>query len=141
MKKIKVSTLLEKGSHSLMNDVVIGTAKILEDAEIVLKIDDLLKERGITQQDLAMMTGMRIGTVSQIVNGKGISFNKVQLLAIMVALQVTNLSDLIEFRLPQDIKEKYEQNSKEWVETREMPFELKELYRDNMVKATVNKLK
>lgn len=124
-----------------MNDVVIGTAKILEDAEIVLKIDDLLKERGITQQDLAMMTGMRIGTVSQIVNGKGISFNKVQLLAIMVALQVTNLSDLIEFRLPQDIKEKYEQNSREWVETREMPIELKELYRDNMVKATVNKLK
>ncbi|MCY7797582.1 XRE family transcriptional regulator, partial [Bacillus spizizenii] len=73
--------------------------------------------------------------------GKGISFNKVQLLAIMVALQVTNLSDLIEFRLPQDIKERYEQNSKAWVETREMPFELKELYRDNMVKATVNKLK
>ncbi|MCY8796295.1 MULTISPECIES: helix-turn-helix domain-containing protein [Bacillus subtilis group] len=140
MKKMKVSTMLE-GSHSLMNDVVIGTAKILEDAEIVLKIDDLLKERGITQQDLAMMTGMRIGTVSQIVNGKGISFNKVQLLAIMVALQVTNLSDLIEIRLPQDLKERYEQNSESWVKTREMPFELKELYRDNMVKATVNKLK
>ncbi|MEC1647616.1 helix-turn-helix domain-containing protein [Bacillus halotolerans] len=140
MKKMKVSTILE-GSHSLMNDVVVGTAKLLEDAEIVLKIDDLLKERGITQQDLALMTGMRIGTVSQIVNGKGISFNKVQLLAIMVALQVSDLSELIEFRLPPETKEKFDHNSKKWKETREMPFELKEIYRDNALKATVNKLK
>ncbi|ADP32861.1 helix-turn-helix domain-containing protein [Bacillus atrophaeus] len=140
MKKMKVSTILD-GSHSLMNDVVVGTARLLEDAEIVLKIDDLLKERGITQQDLALMTGMRIGTVSQIVNGKGISFNKVQLLAIMVALQVSDLSELIEFRLPPETKEKFDNNSQEWKETREMPFELKELYRDNALKATVNKLK
>lgn len=40
MKKMKVSTILD-GSHSLMNDVVVGTARLLEDAEIVLKIDDL----------------------------------------------------------------------------------------------------
>lgn len=84
---------------------------------------------------------MRIGTVSQIVNGKGISFNKVQLLAIMVALQVSDLSELIEFRLPPETKEKFDNNSQEWKETREMPFELKELYRDNALKATVNKLK
>lgn len=140
MKKMKVGTILE-GSHSLMNDVVIGTAKFLEDAEIIIRIDELLKERGITQQDLAMMTGMRIGTVSQIVNGKGISFNKVQLVAIMQALQVSSLSQIIEIRLPEAKKEAFDENSKHWIETREMPLELKEMYRDNMAKATVDKLK
>ncbi|MEH7117246.1 helix-turn-helix transcriptional regulator [Neobacillus vireti] len=139
MKKVKIKSILD-GSHSLMNDVVIGTAQYLEDADLIIKIDDLLHERGITQKDLAMMTGMRVGTISEIVNGKGISFNKVQLTAIMVALRVYNYSDIIEVRLPEDLKEQYDRERKEWIETKEMPISLKEMYRENMMKSTLGKL-
>ena len=90
-----------------MNDVVIQQQDLSEDAEIVIKIDDLLKERNVTQKDLAQMTGMRVGTVSEIVNGKGISFNKVQLLSIMVALRITDFSEIFEIRLPEDTKERF----------------------------------
>jgi hypothetical protein len=86
------------------------------------------------------MTGMRVGTISEIVNGKGISFNKVQLTAIMVALRIYNYSDIIEVRLPEDIKEQYDRERKEWIDTKEMPISLKEMYRDNMMKSTLGKL-
>jgi DNA-binding Xre family transcriptional regulator len=134
MKKIKVRDILES-SHSLMNEIVIGTAGELADAEIIIKIDDLLKERDIAQKDLALMTGMRVGTISDLVNGKGISFNKVQLLALMVALRVTKLSDIIEIRLPEDIEKKYKEQSAEWIRDKEMPLEVKEMYKENVLKA------
>lgn len=135
MKKIKVKEILS-GSHSLMNDVVIHTAGLIEDAEIVIKIDDLLKDRNVTQKDLAQMTGMRVGTVSEIVNGKGISFNKVQLLSIMVALRITDFSEIFELRLPEDTKEHFIEQSKEWINDKEMPIEVKEMYKENVLKAT-----
>jgi transcriptional regulator with XRE-family HTH domain len=134
MKKIKVSEIIG-GSHSLMNEIVVGTAGILGEAEIVIKLDDLLKERGITQKDLALMTGMRVGTISEIVNGKGISFNKVQLLAIMVALRLTSFSQLFEIRLPDNLYEEFESQSREWIKDKEMPIPVKEMYRENVLKA------
>ena len=134
MKKIKVVDILDS-SHSLMNEVVVGTAGILGDAEMVIKLDDLLKERGITQKDLAMMTGMRVGTISEISNGKGISFNKVQILAIMVALRLTSFSQLFEIRLPNDLFDTYEQQSNEWIAEKEIPMEVKEMYKENILKA------
>lgn len=137
MKKVKVKDILS-GSHSLMNEMVIHTASYLEDAEIVIKLDDLLKERGITQKDLASMTGMRMGTISEIVNGKGISFNKVQLLSIMVALRITDFGELLEIRLPEDMKKRYNEQSAEWISDKEMPLQVKEMYRENVLKS--NKL-
>ncbi|MED4619532.1 helix-turn-helix transcriptional regulator [Priestia megaterium] len=134
MKKIKVSDILS-GSHSLMNDIVVGTAGNLKDAEIIIKIDDLLKERGVTQKDLAMMTGMRVGTISELVNGKGISFNKIQLLSIMVALRVTSFSEIFEIRFPEELHKHYEGQSAEWKSDKEMPIEVKEMYRENVLKA------
>lgn len=100
MKKIEVDTLIE-GGHSMMNDVVMDTARELSGAHFVVKIDELLKERGITQKQLAQMTGMRVGTISDIVNGKGSSINKAQLFSLMAALKVTRMSDIYEVVLPE----------------------------------------
>jgi DNA-binding Xre family transcriptional regulator len=135
MKKIRISDLLEHG-HSLMNDVVMETAGILKDAYFVIKVDDLLHERGITQKDLAQMTGMRVGTISELVNGKGISINKVQLFAIMVALRVTKLSDIYEIRLPDDQEQQFSSERQEWLNDGDMPITVKEMYRDNVLKAS-----
>jgi DNA-binding Xre family transcriptional regulator len=135
MKKIKVSELLEHG-HSLMNEVVMETAGILKDAYFVVKIDDLLAERKLTQKDLAQMTGMRVGTISELVNGKGISLNKVQIFAVMVALRVTNVSDIYEVRLPDDLAKQFEAEDREWKADKEMPITVKEMYRENVLKAS-----
>lgn len=136
LKKIKVEHVMEF-SHSLMNDVVVSTAGQLNEAHIVLKLDDLLKERNLSQKDLANMTGMRVGTISELVNGKGISINKVQILSIMVALRLTDLSQIIEIRLPDDIKTTYQAESDDWISSREMPISVKELYTKNVLQANL----
>lgn len=135
MKKMKVKDLLESG-HSLMNNVVMDTAGILGGAYFVIKIDDLLKERGITQKDLAQMTGMRMGTISELVNGKGISINKVQLFAIMVALRVKSIDDLYEMRFPEDLEKTFDDEQSEWKSTKEMPIVVKEMYKENVLKSS-----
>lgn len=135
MKKIKVKEILSS-SHKLMNDIVVDTAGLLEDAEIIIKLDDLLKERNITQKDLSRMTGMRPGTISEIVNGQGTLFNKAQLLAIMVALRLTDFKDIFEVRLPEETRLKYIEQFKEWIQDKEMPIEVKEMYKINVLKAS-----
>src|SRR5579875_786543 len=135
MKKIKVSEILA-GAHNSMNDIVVGTAGHIEDAEMIIKLDDLLKKRNITQKDLAKMTGMRPGTISEIANGQGTLFNKSQLLAIMVALRLTDFKDIFEIRLSEKTKKKYIEQSKEWVRDKDMPIEVKEMYRENVLKAS-----
>ncbi|WP_430494232.1 helix-turn-helix domain-containing protein [Rossellomorea marisflavi] len=135
MKKIEVDTLIE-GGHSLMNEVVMDTARELSRAHFVVKIDELLKERGITQKQLAQMTGMRVGTISDIVNGKGSSINKAQLFSIMVALKVTRMSDIYEVVLPEEKRKDYLMLQDEWVNNREMPVPVKEMYKKNVLKAS-----
>ncbi len=135
LRKEKVSAIIGE-SHKLMNQVVTDTASILSDANFVYKIDELLNERNITQKDLASMTGMRVGTISQLVNGKtGVSLNKTQLIALMVALRVTKLSDIVDLELPQDVLLKFQKQQAEWLLDKEMPIELKEMHRNNILKA------
>ena len=135
MKKMKVQDLLESG-HSLMNNVVMNTAGLLGEAYFAIKIDDLLKERGITQKDLAQMTGMRVGTISDLVNGKGISINKVQLFAIMAALRVKRIEDLYEMKFPEDLEKTFDEEQSEWKSTKEMPIAVKEMYKENVLKSS-----
>ncbi|KOO48963.1 helix-turn-helix domain-containing protein [Viridibacillus arvi] len=136
MKKIRIENVLEF-SHSLMNEVVMNTARELNDAYFIIKVDDLLKERNLTQKDLANMTGMRIGTISEIINGKGISINKVQIMAIMVALRVTNLSDIKEIRLPEALTSTCLEESQDWTDSKTMPESVKEMYKENVLRANL----
>lgn len=135
MKKIEVDTLIE-GGHSMMNSVVVDTAMELSGAHFVVKLDELLKERGVTQKQLAEMTGMRVGTISEMVNGKGTSINKTQLFSIMAALKVTRLSDLYEVILPEEMRKEYLMLKDEWVNERKMPLAVKEMYKKNVLKAS-----
>lgn len=133
MKSITVSKALEN-SHSLINDVVLDTAKELSSATFIFKLDDLLKSRGLTQKDLASMTGIRVGTISEWVNGKGLSINKVQLVAIMVALRVTSINDIIEIRLPVEIHAQYKEEAELWQDTKHMPDTIRALFASNVLK-------
>lgn len=133
--KNSVSSMLEN-SHKLMNEIVVGTASRLKEAHVVCRLDELLKEKGVTQKQLSSMTGMRAGTISQWVNAKsGHTINLVQLMAIMVALRVTDITEIITIRLPKELEEKYKQQSAEWSSDKEMPIEVKEMFRENVLKA------
>lgn len=63
-----------------------------------VKLKKILDKKGISQKDLAAMTGLREATISELANDSRSAYNKKHILKIMEALKITDLSDLIEVR-------------------------------------------
>ena len=64
---------------------------------VKLKIKDLLDERKITQKNLAEISGIRESTISDIVRGTRTVINFEHLSKIAKALNVSDISQLIDF--------------------------------------------
>lgn len=64
---------------------------------IRLKVRELLEERNITQKKLAQMSGVRESTISDIVRGTRTVINFEHLSKVAEALEVTDISQLIDF--------------------------------------------
>jgi putative transcriptional regulator len=65
---------------------------------IVLKIDKILEQRGMTQGKLAELTELRPSTISEIIRGTRSVINKEHLAKIAQVLEITDIGDLIEIR-------------------------------------------
>lgn len=65
--------------------------------QIKLKVKELLEERKITQKKLAQMSGIRESTISDIVRGTRTVINFEHLSKIAEALDIDNISQLIDF--------------------------------------------
>lgn len=69
-----------------------------EEMDIYIKLKHLLKEKNVTQKELAEKTGLREATISEIANNARSTINKKQLVAIMKALNVKDLNRIMELR-------------------------------------------
>ena len=65
--------------------------------KVKLKVKELLEERNITQKKLAQISGIRESTISDIVRGTRTVINFEQLSKIAEALEIDNISQLIDF--------------------------------------------
>ncbi|QIW88790.1 transcriptional regulator [Bacillus phage P59] len=64
-----------------------------------LKIKEALEKAGMTQKDLARETGLREATISEMSQNARTVINKVHLAKIMDALDITELSDILELNV------------------------------------------
>lgn len=64
---------------------------------VKLKIREAIEERGITQKKLAEMSGLRESTISDIVRGTRTVINFEHLSKIAEALEIDNITELIDF--------------------------------------------
>lgn len=64
---------------------------------IRLKVRELLNKQNMTQSRLSEISGVPPATLSDIVNDKRSSVNKVHLVRIAEALRVKNINELIDF--------------------------------------------
>lgn len=69
-------------------------------AEIQIVLNDILKDRRLTQSDLAYMTGIRSEAISNIVRGKVERLSLDHLQKIMTALELTDVSKLLKYVKP-----------------------------------------
>ena len=65
--------------------------------KVKLKVKELLEERNITQNKLAQISGIRESTLSDIVRGTRTVINFEHLSKIAEALEIDNISQLIDF--------------------------------------------
>ena len=65
--------------------------------KVKLKVKELLEERNITQKKLAQISGIRESTISDIVRGTRTVINFEHLSKIAEALEIDNISQLIDF--------------------------------------------
>ena len=65
--------------------------------EIVIKLSDILKDRNMTQSELVALTGIRSEAISNLTRGKveRLSLNHLQ--KVMTALEISNVSELLEY--------------------------------------------
>lgn len=125
---------LVSNSNPLLSDVVLDNVKEMRGVEVRLKIDDLMTLRGMSQKELSIVTGIRLGTISDMVNGKSQSFHFVRMLAIMNALRVTNINQVVEIVVDRGLADEYAEQTAEWVSTKEKPESVVESYKKNLLK-------
>jgi putative transcriptional regulator len=61
-----------------------------------VKLGEILRERGITQTEFAKKTGLRQATISELVCNTRTIINKTHLSAVMNALDLTDVNDILE---------------------------------------------
>ncbi|GAB6444916.1 transcriptional regulator [Bacillus cereus] len=67
--------------------------------KIVIKLGEVLKKRGMTQKELAKLTGIRESGISALVRSSQTSFNKEQIAKIATVLEITDIKELIDFEI------------------------------------------
>lgn len=89
------------------------------------KLADILKEKNLTVRECAKLTGLRLATISDMMNGNKSSINLHHILVIMVCLRITDINDIVEIYIPEEIKKRFENESKQWIEENELSDDLK----------------
>ena len=64
---------------------------------IVIKLKDLLRQRGMTQKELAQITNLREATISELVNSERRVINKEHVTKIAEVLQIKDIRELVDF--------------------------------------------
>lgn len=114
---------LTKHIHSASNKGVVDFLSVCDDLGITVKfkLDDRLEERGMSLRKCSELTGLRLGTLSDIMNGNKTSISFLHLWVLMISLSIQDINDLIELSFPEDIKECVDLSAKNWIEAKKIP--------------------
>lgn len=111
--------------HSKINWGVKQLLRIGNDygIELQFKLADRMAERNLTVRELSEITGLRLATISDIMNGNRSSINFQHIVVLMMALKITKLSDMVDIAFPEYLVNYYEEQSSEWINFGEQPSE------------------
>ncbi|MEC0170840.1 helix-turn-helix domain-containing protein [Paenibacillus graminis] len=65
--------------------------------KIRVKLDEVLKAKGMTQKELSEMTKIRPASISDLSNNVRTAINRDHLSAVAEALNITDIRDLVDF--------------------------------------------
>ena len=127
MKRTDVGKLL----HESTTDLLMNNLNSVPTIRFVSRVDEALEKRGLTQGKLATLCGLRPNTISEIIKGTRSSLTKSHIAAIMIALRITDIREIIDIEFSLETKEQFEQESKDWIENDSIPHEISHLFKKN----------
>lgn len=121
MKKVNIKDV----SHQSMIDTYGGIDDELDNLGFCyyFKLADRMRERNLTVRKLAALSGLRLATISDLMNGKKGSINLHHALVLMSVLRLDSLTDLVDIRVPASIRDQMIEESNHWKRTHEVPEE------------------
>lgn len=106
------------------------TLELLEsiDNKIQMKthLGRLLEERNMTQSELARVTGIGNNMISAFVaNREGVKIGYAHIYALMIALRLTDISELLYIDMPDEIVGRFAKESADWKAFKTAPSEIR----------------
>ena len=101
--------------NKLTSKTVIDLA-LSENVSVKIKLNEVAANRGISLYKLSKITGIRPATLSMYSEGNPAVINSAHLLALIIALRITDISELIEIQMDSETEEKFDTDRKLWVE-------------------------
>lgn len=106
------------------------TLALLEsiDNQIQIKthLGRLLAERNMTQSELARVTGIGNNMISAFVaNREGVKIGYAHIYALMIALRLTDISELLYVDMPDEIAGRFAKESADWKLTKDAPSDIR----------------
>lgn len=95
-------------SNSVL-DLLLGE---FPDIYVECKIGELLKARGLSLKDLSDLTGIRMASISELLNMKRSAINTSHIVAIAIVLRITDLSEMFEIKMLDETKEMFDTDRK-----------------------------
>ncbi len=117
MPKIKITDIVHKNTSDSILDILTSTKGITIESNLA----KVMNERGISQKNLALLTGLRQATISDLANGKNIQINKAHIVALMIVLRVTDITELFNIKFSKELKEQFDAEAKAWKESKHVP--------------------
>lgn len=117
MNKDKIGAIVHKNTGDAVLELITNT----EGIDIEYNLSRAMAQRGLTQRTLSLLTGIRQATISDMCNGVGVQINKAHLLALMITLRITDMSEIINIKFNKDVFEQFNAEAKEWIDTQQVP--------------------
>lgn len=109
------------------------------------KLGKILKDRGLTMQELSDLSGIRVASISELVNMKRSTVSVPHIVVIAKVLRINDISELFEFIMPKDTAKQFEQDQRIIEVCGMLPEQDKVLseirYENNLIKAFNKKVR
>ena len=108
---------------------VMGLIDSVGSVQIKTHLGKLLEERRLTQAEISEITGIGKNMISGFVNNKeGVKVGYSHIYALMIALRLTDISELIYVEYDEETAEKFDSQRADWLDTKVPPAEIRNLF-------------
>ncbi|HEF5065784.1 helix-turn-helix domain-containing protein [Bacillus paramobilis] len=125
--KMRINLNVER--HS--NDLIKENIQAFPDVQLKVNLDKLMNRYSLTLKEVALLTGLRTATVSNIKNMKMTTLNIAQILLLVKALRITDLGELIELEMEEETRERFTEERAEMDRRNTLTEEMEDTIRAN----------